>query len=127
MKLTIKELTAFSKSYQEIKDEKMPLSLAYDLSKISKEVGECFEFYRDKYNQYLSLYAELDEEGHYKLNKDQTQFILKTSTILEAKEKFEELDKYEFSINVKKIPINCFEKINMSPQSLSGLLPFIEE
>lgn len=127
MKLTIKELSSFITSYQNIKNEKMSVGLAFTLSKIFKEVQEAIEFYRDKYNQYLSLYALPDEQGGYKISEDGKKVLLKTETLIEAKDKFKELDNYEFTLNITKIPFNTLNELNISPEEISGLAPFIEE
>lgn len=126
MKLKINDLMAFNTSYEKIKDEKMPISLAYQLSQISKSVLEAFSFYQDKYNHYLSEYAETDENG-FKMNEQGNGIILKQEKLDEAHQKFKELDNYEFPIDVKKIPLSGFEELNLSPADLIGLLPFIEE
>lgn len=126
MKLKINELMAFNTSYEKIKDEKMSISLAYQLSQISKAVREAFSFYQDKYNHYLSEYAETDENG-FKMNEQGNGIILKQEKLNEAHQKFKELDNYEFPIDAKKIPLSTFEELNLSPSDLIGLLPFIEE
>lgn len=125
MKLKITELVAFNESYEKIKNEKMSISLAYQLSQISKSVNEAFTFYQDKYNHYLSEYAETDENG-FKMNEQGTGFILKREKLEEARQKFKELDSYEFPIDAKKIPLLAFEG-SFSPSDLIGFLPFIEE
>ena len=42
--LKIKDLMDFNTTYQEIQNEKMSISLAYKLSRISKEIQNCIEF-----------------------------------------------------------------------------------
>lgn len=127
MKLKFQDIMSFVNSYQEIQNEKMPLNVAYQLSQISKEVTDCISFYQDKYNHYLEQYAEKDADGNFKMNENETGVILKKDCAAEARQKFKELDDYEFPLELKKIPLSSFEKIEISPSILTGLLPFIEE
>lgn len=126
MKLKIQQLMTFTESYNKIKDEKMPIHLAYQLSQLSKQVSDAINFYQEKYNNYLSDYAETDENG-FKMNEQKTGIIIKPEKIEEAHQKFRELDTYEFPIYGKKIPLSLLEELSLSPSDLSGLLPFIEE
>lgn len=127
MKLKFQDIMSFINSYQEIQNEKMPLNVAYQLSQISKEINGCISFYQDKYNYYLEQYAEKDSDGNFKMNENKNGVVLKKDTAAEARQKFKELDDYEFPIEAKKIPLLAFEKIKLSPSTLTGLLPFIEE
>ena len=126
MKITFPQVQTFINSYEEIKDNKMPLPLAFALSQIAKQSGDCLNFYQEQYNIYLEQYAEKDEEG-YKLTENKKGIVLKKETINEAREKFKELDNWEFDIDIKKIPLSSFEKLELSPTDLMGFLPFIDE
>lgn len=127
MKLKFFDLAAFMDAYQQIKDNSLPFSLAYQLSCISKEVNECIAFYRDQYNACLEQYAQKEENGTYKMSPDGSSILLKEETLSEARQKFFEIDNYEFPLNSKPIPIAAFETLNLSPSNLTGLLPFIEK
>ena len=126
MKITFPQIQAFINSYEEVKDNKMPLSLAFALSRVAKQAADCLSFYQDRYNSYLEQYAEKDNEG-YKLTENKKGILLKKETISEAQEKFKELDNWEFEIDIKKIPLSLFEKLELSPSDLIGFLPFIDE
>ena len=67
MKLKFSDLQSFSNSYSEIKDEKMSINLAFQLSQISKAVSECMTFYQEKASHYFEQYAEKDGDN-YKLS-----------------------------------------------------------
>lgn len=126
MKLKFSELQSFSDSYLELKDEKMPINIAFQLSQISKAVSECVQFYREKASYYFEQYAE-KEGDNYKFTSDGTGIILKPETANEGRQKFKELDSYEFPLEVKKIKLSSLNDLNLSPSTLTGLLPFIEE
>lgn len=126
MKVKFKDLMNFSRAYETFQNEIMPLSLAYSLSKLSEEVNKQIEFYQKQYNTYLQLYAEKNEDGTYKMNEQQNGFILKKDLLEEAQHKFAELDSYDFVIDQEKIPLDLLTDLKVSPQILSGLLPFIE-
>lgn len=126
MKITFPQIQTFTNSYEEIKNNKMPLPLAFALSRIAKQAADCLSFYQDRYNSYLEQYAEKDEDG-YKLTEDKRGIVLKQETISEAHQKFKELDNWEFTLDIKKIPLSDFEKLELSPSDLIGFLPFIDE
>ena len=125
MTLKINELTSFLDSYNQIKDEKMPLKLAYTLSQIEKEAKNQLTFYTDTSNSYLAQYAELDESGTPKMNESGNGVFLKPETLSEALQKFKELDEFDFSLTDFSIPLSSFENLTLSPSTLTGLLPFL--
>ena len=125
MTLKINELTSFLDSYNQIKDEKMPLKLAYTLSQIKKEAKNQLTFYTDTSNSYLAQYAELDESGTPKMNESGNGVFLKPETLSEALQKFKELDEFDFSLTDFSIPLSSFENLTLSPSTLTGLLPFL--
>jgi len=104
----------------------MPIALAYMLSKLARETDENIMFYQQKYNFYLEEYAEKDEKGGFKTNQNHSGFILKEETLKEAHAKFNELDNFEFSIEVPPISLSLFDSLQLSPSILEGLLPFIK-
>ena len=126
MKLKIKDLMNYSRSYEELSKEKMPVALAYKLSKISKEINEQIEFYQSQYNTYLQLYAEKNEDGTFKMNEQGNGFILQKDNIEEAQKKFAELDSYDFPIESVPISLNDLAGLDVSPEVMKGLLPFLE-
>lgn len=125
MTLKINELTSFLDSYNQIKDEKMPLKLAYTLSQIEKEAKNQLTFYTDTSNSYLAQYAELDENGTPKMNESKNGVFLKPETLSEALQKFKELDEFDFPFTDFSIPLSSFENLTLSPSTLTGLLPFL--
>lgn len=127
MTLKFFDLAAFTEVYQTIKDTSLPFTLSYQLLSINRAVNDCITFYRDQYNKLLEQYAQKNDDGTYKISEDGAAFLLKDETIQEARQKFFELDNSEFPIDVKPIPINALEKLNLSPSNLTGLLPFIEK
>ena len=127
MEVKITDLIQFSNVYKEIQNEKMPIEVAYKLSKLARETEENITFYQQKYNSYLDEYAEKDEDGNFKMNSAGTGFILKEETMKEAHEKFNELDNFEFSIVSPRISLSSFDSIQLSPSNLSGLMAFIED
>lgn len=126
MKLNFSQIQNFINSYEEIKNEKMPLSLAFSLSQIMKHANESMSFYQERYNTYLEEYAEKDEQG-FRITEDKKGIVLKKETIAEAHQKFRELDNWEFDFEIEKIPLSTFEKLELSPSDLLGFLPFIDE
>lgn len=126
MKIKFRDAAAFKESYTSIKEISMPFTLSFKLSRINKEVDECIEFYRNSYNSLLSQYAEKNEDGSFKMGEDNSSILLKKETIEEAHRKFYELDNSEFTIEITKVPITEFETLVLPPDTLTGLLPFIE-
>ena len=124
---TFQELISFTEAYQKVANEKMSLSAAFKLSQLSKKVSECIAFYQDKYTTYLQKYAEIEEEGGYKMNPDKSGIVLKKDSLEEAQKAFRELDEYKFPLTYEKIPLSAFENIQIAPSELSGLLLFIDE
>ena len=109
-----------------IKDDKIPVQLAFKIAKIHNILASDIEFYYERLRSYIDMYCEKNEDDTPVI-KDGSIFI-KKEVISEFNKKVEELNNLEaknVNINVTLDELSSLEKI--SPSEISMLMPIISE
>lgn len=126
--MKIKNLALIKASCDKIKNIKMPIKTAYKLSKLQKAIEEELSFSQGEYKKIVDEYAERDETGNYKfLDEAKTNIQIKPNCIKEAEQKTIELQELEIELPKITFTLSEFEKIELSPEDISGIIDFIEE
>ena len=58
MQVKMKEILGFSQFYEAIKDKKMPVKIAYKISRLTKDIQEHMNFYQENISKIINQYAE---------------------------------------------------------------------
>lgn len=127
MKVTLKDAIKFDEVYPLIKSTPMPIKVAYGLAKVYEEVEKEKSHYREVYSGIIDKYAQKDKKGNIKTQNDGADILIKPDCIESVRKEFEELDSYEINIPVDKFPLSAFDDLTLSPDSISALMPFINE
>lgn len=127
MKISIAENLAFNSSYNTIRNEKMPIKLAYKLSKINSSVEENQKFYQDQLNKIIDTYGERDENGKYVTTDDGQGVKVADANTLKVREEINSLLELEVTVPDITLDLEELGSINMTPQDMQGFLPFIGE
>ena len=126
MELTFNQLNDIMNSLNALKDKQLPFKLsliiAKDISTIQKEV----DFFIEQERQFAAEFLQTNEDG---------TFVMEGEGIFKIKEGMEEkcrearkaLDSFTAEIDLKKIPVDLLENLDMTPQQALGLELIIEE
>lgn len=124
--MTLLTAVNISKTLDSIKDDKIPVQLAFKIAKIHNILASDIEFYYERLRSYIDMYCEKNEDDTPVI-KDGSIFI-KKEAISEFNKKVEELNNLEaksVNINLTLDELSSLEKI--SPSEISMLMPIISE
>ena len=124
--MTLLTAVNISKTLDSIKDDKIPVQLAFKIAKIHNILASDIEFYYERLRSYIDMYCEKNEDDTPVI-KDGSIFI-KKEVISEFNKKVEELNNLEaksVNINLTLDELSSLEKI--TPSEISMLMPIISE
>ena len=117
---------AFGDVYAEVKDQKMPMRIAYKFSRAAEQMAHEAEYYRDKLRELIDTYVVKDEEGKPQLVEDGEGMKIKAGMENECAAAINELQSIE--VEVKPVfDIEDLESLELTPVQTRILLPFIIE
>lgn len=128
MKVNFSKISQVKASCEKLKDIKMSIKTAYKLSKLSNLLDNEIAFYQEQYKKIIDLYAEKDENGNYKfVDENQQNIKIQSDKVKEASSAFEELQNLEVELPDIYFTLDEFEKIEITPEDISGIIDFIKE
>lgn len=128
MKINFSRISQIKASCERLKNIKMSIKTAYKLSKLSNLLDNEIAFYQEQYKKIIDLYAERDENGEYKfIDEAQQNIKIQSDKVKEASSAFEELQNLEVELPDIYFTLDEFEKIEITPEDISGIIDFIKE
>lgn len=126
MEMNFNQISSLSDTLGSLKDKALPFKLsliiAKDLALLQKE----FEFYIEQERQFANKYLQVDENGRF-VQESEGVFKIKDGMEDECREAREDLDKFTTNIELRKIPINLIENLELTPAQVGSLELIIEE
>jgi len=111
----------------EIEKISLPLKAVYPLTKIKEKADSSFPFYQENVRTIVLDCAQLDEQGNLIQAEGGQGFALKPEKQIDFFERMGELEKLAVEIEGNKIPYSGLENASFSLDTMTVLLPFIEE
>ena len=127
MKIKIEQLTNFSSFFSKIKSQKLPFKTSYHLSLLSTEIEKHTSFYQEQFRNLIFEYSEKDENGNPLPTEDGNGIKLVKETLIEAHSKLAELSALEAELPDTKFSLEEFNGVELSPEEMLAIIPFIEE
>lgn len=127
MKVKLGALIELQQFCQEVQNQKMPIRLAYKLSKLSSRVAQEEAFYRQKFSSIVSEFAKRDEAGNYVYTPDGASVQIQEGRVGECQTQVQELQDLEIEINDITFTLSELESLDLTVAQINGLLPFITE
>lgn len=125
MILKMGEIINFNYFYNEVKDKKLSLKVLYKLSTLAKAIDEKTAFYREKFQEILKEYGELDENGNLIPTEDGNGIKVKPGTEQECIMKINELQKLDVDMPEIKFDIEDFGDIELTMEVFNLITPFL--
>lgn len=126
MTLKMGEIINFGYFYDEVKNQKLSFKVLYKLSTLAKAVDEKTAFYREKFQEVLKEYGELDENGNLIPTEDGNGIKVKPGTETECIAKINELQALEVDMPDVKFSIEDFGDIELTMEVFGLIRPFID-
>lgn len=126
MKIALKNCNMFLRIYNILKIENtLSIKTSYKLVQLSNKCQEHMVFYREKFEEIINQYAKKDENGNIIVAENEG-IQIKDGAQDECFGRLTELDLLEVDLPDLKFSIDEFEKVNLSPEQLETLMPFLE-
>ena len=126
--MTIKmyEIIDFSLFYEKVKSQKLSFKTSYHLALLAKEIQKHVDFYQESFRNLIMEYSKKDENGNPMPTANGDGVLLIEETTQEAYEKIAELRNLEVELPDTKFSVDEFDKIELSPEEMIIVMPFIE-
>lgn len=125
MILKMGEIINFNHFYNEVKDKKLSFKVLYKLSNLAKIIDEKTVFYREKFQEILKEYGELDENGNLIPTEDGNGIKVKPGTEQECIMKINELQMLDVDMPDIKFDIDDFGNIELTMEVFNLITPFL--
>ena len=123
--INVLELNGF---YNNIKNKKLPFQIAYKFSKIIRLIQGDVDFFEKEMDKLLNEYGKRDETGQFISTEDNKGIIIQEEYIDKCRKKMNEL--YHLPITIEgdiSFTVEELGFLDMTPQEISILMPFIRE
>lgn len=127
MTLKIYQLTDLPTFFDKVKTQKLPFKTSYHLTLLIQEVEKHINFYQEQFRNLLNEYGKKDENGNLIPTEDGQGIMLAEETMNEAYAKLAELRELEVTLPEVKFSVDDFANVELSPQEMVIIMPFIQE
>ena len=128
MTITMLNVLELNEFYNNIKNKKLPFQVAYKFSKIIRLIQGDVDFFEKEMNKLLNEYGKRDETGQFIFTEDNKGVVIQEEYIDKCNEKMNEL--YHLPITIEgdiSFTVEELGFLDMTPQEISILMPFIRE
>lgn len=127
MTLKMYEIINFPSFYEKIKSLKLPFKTSYRLALLALEVEKHINYYQEQFRSLLNEYGKKDDNGNLVPTDDGQGIRLVEETMEEVYTKISELRNLEVELNGYSFTADDFDGIELSPEEMVVILPFIKE
>ena len=127
MTLKMYQIIDFPSFFEKVKSQKLPFKTSYRLTLLTQEVEKHINFYQEKFRELILEYSKKDENGNPVPTEDGSGVQLVEETMNEAYTKLSELRGLDVELPDVKFDIDSFGEVELSPEEMVVIMPFIEE
>ena len=126
MTTKITAITDFPSFFTKMKSQKLPFKTSYNLTLLAQEIQKHVDFYQEQFRNLIMEYSKKDEQGNPLPTKDGQGVLLAEETMSEAYAKLSELHDIDVELPDTKFSVDDFDKVELSPEEMLVIMPFIE-
>lgn len=127
MILKMFQITDFTTFFAKVKSQKLPFKTSYRITLLAQEIEKHINFYQEQFRSLLQEYGKKDEKGNLCPTEDGNGILLDEATMQEAYNKLTELQNLDVELPNTKFTLEDFGNIELTPEEIQVILPFIEE
>lgn len=127
MQLKMQDIVGLSSFYEAVKDQKLPMKVAYRLAQLAKAADNELQFYREKLQAIVAEYGEIDENGQPVTTENGEGIKLKPGAENACYQAMKELQEVDIVMPDIYFTIEELDTIEMSATEIVTILPFIKE
>ena len=121
LKIKIGELNTILESLNKIIDKEISIKISYKISKLTKQLMNEYKLYEENRIRLINKYAERDEQGNIKINKEDNTIIILDVDRDKFNNEFIELVNIDIEIEFDKIRLDDLGDVMISPRDLLNL------
>lgn len=122
--IEISNLLNFAQFYDLVKNEKLSLKTSYKLHRLAKEAEKHIAFYQEQMNNIIQEYCKKNENGEFQPSENGGYAIIEGKEE-ECSIKITELQNLEIEILDQQFSIDEFGSVQITPQELVLIEPFL--
>lgn len=126
MTLKMYQIIDFPTFYTKVKSQKLPFKISYKVALLANEVQKHIDFYQENFRNLIMEYSKKDEQGNLIPTEDGQGVLLSEETMQEAYAKLNELRELDVELPDTKFSPDDFDNIEISPEEMIIIMPFIE-
>lgn len=126
MTLKMYQIIDLPSFFEKVKSQKLPFKTSYRLAMFIQEVQKHIDFYQENFRSLLIEYSKKDENGNPMPTEDGQGVLLVEETMNEAYTKLAELRELDVELPDTKFSVDDFGDIELSPEEMFVIMPFIE-
>lgn len=127
MKILSKQAHEAYTVLQELAGIKLPFKASLIISRNIKVLQKESEFYIEQEQNFVRDYLEIDTETGMLVQNEPGVFKIQDGKIEECYKARLDLDAFEVEVDIKKLPINILENIELTPVQLMAIEFMIED
>ena len=127
MTLKMIDISNFGLFFNEVKNAKLPFKVLYKLHTLTKAIEEKSEFYREKFQEILHEYGELDSNGNLVPTENGTGVKIKPGVEQDCMNKVIELQNLEIELPDVSFDIEEFGDIELTIEIFNIIKPFLKD
>jgi hypothetical protein len=125
MKTQLQTILNFSQFYSLTTSQKLPIKVAYKLSRLATAIESEVTFYQTKFREILNEYCLVDDNGNYVPTDDGQGFKIQPGKEIECNQAMADLHSLEIELPDITFNIDEFDGLELRIQDLNGIMPFI--
>ena len=126
MTLKMHQIADFSSFFTKVKSQKLPFKTSYKLTLLAQEIEKHINYYQEQLRALLQEYGMKDEQGNLVPTEDGQGVKLIQETMNEAYAKLTELRELDVELPDTKFSPDDFDRVELSPEEMLVIMPFIE-
>jgi len=127
MKVKMEQLISFRNNSNFFAGVNLPLKGAYKINKIKKAIEKETEFYSEKFQEIIDIYAKKDANGEFVFSEDGSQIMIIDDKIDECNQALEDLQNLEVEIDNFNLCLEDLgDNVECTSEELEALMPFME-
>ena len=127
MTLKMSKITDFASFFTKVKSQKLPFKTSYRITLLAQEIEKHINYYQEQFRSLLQEYGKKDENGNLRPTEDGSGVLLEEATMSEAYTKLNELHELDVELPDVKFTLDDFGNIELSPEEMYIIFPFIED
>lgn len=126
MKITVNNYLVLSQLLSKWSTEKIPLKLAYKITKLINETQNISEFYKTHFQSIIEQYSAKDAEGN-PIYQDESSIKIDETKLDECQTAINELMDLQVDFPDIKFTLDELDNFTLTVQEMTSLAPYIEE